>query len=292
MENWMIDNGSIKVLATTPIVADLVRSVGGEYVNVISLIGDDLDPHSYEMVKGDSEKFERAQVIFANGLSLEHSASIRYQLEQHPNVVFLGDSIKKQYPARIIYVDGEPDPHIWMDLRLWSHGVDFIVEKFSQIDPAHAADYATKGLLVKEALSAKDQDVRNLLQQIPDNKRYLVTAHDAFNYFGKRYLATKAEQDANTWWPRVVAIQGIAPDEQISSVAIARVVDHVIQYNIQVVFPEKNLSPDPLNKVVEACLKKGKHVKLSDEQLYGDTLGGRSYIGVIDHNATTIRNNL
>lgn len=291
-DEWMKNNGKIKVLATTPIVASLLKEVGGEHIDITSLIGEDLDPHSYEIVKGDSERINRADVVFASGLSLEHSASIRYQLEKHRNVLYIGDEVKKLYPEEVIYVDKQPDPHFWLDVYMWSHAVAPVVDRLSQVDPEHKAEYTTRGVLVQNSLLAKDKTMRELLLQIPVEKRYLVTVHDAFNYFVKRYFATEEERKSDTWWLRAASVQGIAPDEQISSVAIAKVVNHVLEYNIPVLFPEKNLSKDSLNKVIEACRKQGKQVRLADDALYSDTMGGLTYLEMMNYNTTVVKDNL
>jgi len=291
-ENWMKDNGKVKVLATTPIIADLVKRLGGHLVDVISLIGENLDPHSYQIVKGDGEKICRADLIVANGLSLEHSASMKYQLKNHKNVLFLGNEILKGHRGEIIFVNGQMDPHIWMDVRLWSYCVDPIVERLLILNEANEEHYLIRREAVKEDLKHQDSKIREIVSSIPLKKRYLVTLHDAFRYFARRYLATEEEVASNTWDSRVIAIQGIAPDEQISPLEISRVVSCVIENNILVIFSEKNLSQDSLRKVVDACEKRKERIKLCEEALYSDTMGEGDYFKMIEHNAKTLKKNL
>ena len=292
LEKWMQDDGRLRVLATTAIVEDLVEQIGKDCVKVIAVIKGDLDPHSYEIVKGDGEKFSYADIVFANGLSLEHSASMQYQLAHHKAVVSLGDEVQKKCPDDIIYVDGQVDPHIWMDLSLWSHCVDPIQQKLSQYDPIHKDLYEKRAQEVKKQLKKMDEQIQKKLSQIPLKNRYLVTSHDAFNYHVRRYLATKEEISSNTWTIRMKALQGLAPDEQISLLQINDIVDHVCKYDIQFIFPENNLSQDSLEKVREACQSRGKTIQLAKETLYGDTLGGKSYLKMLEYNTEVLEKHL
>lgn len=286
LEKWMQSSEKIKVLATTPIIEDLVRQIGGAHIEAISLMEGDIDPHSYEIVKGDSEKISQAGIIFANGLSLEHSASINHKLKTHPNVVFLGDEIAKKCKGELIYVDGQVDPHVWMDLMLWKVCIDPIVEKLQKLDPDHAEDFAEGGKMTKDAFDQKHQMILDTIAKVPEERRYLVTSHDAFNYFVRRYFAQEG------WKTRVMAIQGLAPDEQISPLEISSVVNFVIEHNVPAIFPERNLSRDSLAKVVDACQRKGVKVILSDDVLFGDTMGGNPYLEMLAHNALIIFQNL
>ncbi len=289
---WVQDDGKVRVLATTAFVADLVRRVGGDRVKVISMVGENQDPHSYEVVKGDGEKFNYADVVFANGLFLEHSGSMQYQLKHHKNVVFLGDELLKKYPDRIIYVDGQLDPHIWMNISLWSECIDFVLKKLIEIDPENSKIYKERGDLTKAEFISEDAQISKRMQSIPAEKRYLVTSHDAFNYFVKRYFATSTEIEDDSWRVRVNALQGLAPDEQISVMQIKEIVDHVCKYHIQVIFPENNLSSDSLEKVKEACAHRGVEIHLAKSTLYGDTLGGKGYLEMLEYNAGVLESNL
>jgi manganese/zinc/iron transport system substrate-binding protein len=280
------------VLATTAFVADLVKRVCGEHVKVISMVGENQDPHAYEVVKGDGEKFNYADVIFANGLFLEHSGSMQYQLKHHKNVVFLGDALLEKYPERIIYVNGQIDPHIWMNVSLWSECIQFVLSKVCEIDPAHAVEYKERAEITKEEFIKEDEQIKEKMLSIPEEKRYLVTSHDAFNYFVKRYFATAKEEEDNSWRVRMQALQGLAPDEQISVMQIKEIVEHVCKYHIEVIFPESNLSSDSLEKVKEACAHRGVKIRLAKNTLYGDTLGGKGYLEMLEHNADVLESNL
>ncbi len=290
--SWMKTDDKIRVLATTAIVQDLVEKVGGEEVKVLAMIGANQDPHSYEIVKGDGEKFTYADLVFANGLMLEHSGSMQYQLKQHKNVCFLGDELFKRVPEEIITVNGQLDPHIWMDLSLWSKCIDVVLGKLIEKDPDHKEVYEKNAKEAKEKYALVDSEIKEKMNKIPLDKRYLVTSHDAFNYFVRRYFATKEELENNSWRVRMQALQGLAPDEQISVLQVKEIVDHVCKYNIEVIFPESNLSKDSLEKVKEACERRGRKIRLAKSTLYGDTLGGKSYLEMMAYDAKVLEDNL
>lgn len=280
--DWMETKKSLKILSTTAMIEDVVKEVGGELISSICLIVGDLDPHSYELVKGDDEKFQAADLVFYNGVGLEHGASVRYHLENDDNAVVLGDQVLKKYPDRAIAIDGEIDPHIWMDMDLFSEIVDPIIEALSRKDPIHASEYAIRGKLVKEKLKQKDGQLREMMQTIPEEKRFLVTSHDAFHYLAKRYLALGKEEN---WKGRVQAPQGLAPDGQMGVFDIQKVTEFLIKNHVHVVFPETNISFDPLRKVIDVCSRKGFAVAVAKAPLYGDTMGdASSYTEMMEHN--------
>lgn len=289
MDDFIASNGKIKVLSTTSIIDDLVSHIGGEYIDHISLVVGELDPHSYELVKGDDEKLHLAQIVFYNGLGLEHGASLHYRLQQHPNAISLGGKIADLHPERLIRVDGVIDPHLWMDLSLWIYAVDSIVETLSNLDPNHTAIFQQNGEMVREKMGQLDFKIEALLQQIPSEKRYLVTSHDAFNYFTKRYLV---DSDGN-WLERFAAPEGLSPESQLSTRHISQIVDYLALYQVKVLFPESNVSRDSLKKILFACREKGMEVTLSSEVLYGDAMGGKgsgaeNYLEMMEHNAEVL----
>ena len=280
------DNGKIKVLSTTAMIDDLVKEIGGEYVDHLALIVGDVDPHSYELVKGDDEKIGYAQIVFGNGLNLEHGASLNYQLAQHRNAILIGNEIRKRVPDRIITTDGQLDPHVWMDISLWAEGIDSIVIALSKQDPEHAVQYERNGVKLRLEMLKAHYSIREELGEIPSERRYLVTSHDAFNYFTCAYLAEEAE-----WEDRCVAPEGLAPEGQLSSLDIQRVIDHLCSHRIAVVFPESNVSRDALKKIISSC---AHHVYICKEPLYGDAMGmpgsdADTYLGMIQHNANILK---
>lgn len=292
-ESWMANNGKIKVLSTTGMIDDLVGKIGGDRVDHLPLIIGEIDPHSYELVKGDDEKLSSAQIIFSNGLGLEHGASLRYRLEHHPNSIALGNEIRKLYPDSIIKVGRDIDPHIWMDISLWALAIDPIVSTLSQIDPLHAELYKKNGEALRVVMREADREIYKGLQEIPSNKRFLVTSHDAFNYFTRHYLADDEERANGSWKKRFDAPEGLAPEGQLSSKDIQHIIDYLCLYQIRVLFPESNVSRDSLRKIASACLEKGIEIRISREVLYGDAMGSPgsdadTYLKMIAHNAAVL----
>jgi len=269
VRGWMENDGKVKVLSTTAFIDDLVGRVGQDRIRHLALIQGDLDPHSYELVKGDDEKFIRSHVVFSNGLGLEHGASLRYQIQRHPDHVSLGDLIYKKKPEAIILRQGQFDPHIWMDVSLWADAVDPIVETLSRLDPSNAAFFAENGAALKEEMARTHADLKRSLSQIPNEKRFLVTSHDAFNYFARGYLSEGENDPA----PRFKAPEGLAPDGQLSSQDIQMIIGHLCRYRVGVVFPESNVSKDSLKKIASACKEKGLDVKIASSSLHADALG-------------------
>lgn len=279
----------LRVISTTAMINDLVQSIGGEHIAPYTLIEGSLDPHSYQLVKGDDEKLGRADLIFYNGLGLEHGASLHYYLENSPKAVSLGASIYQTHPEKILHVATQFDPHIWMDASLFAEGIPAIVEALSKADPEHAQEYAEAGRKKQEAIHQLHERVKGILHGIPQEKRYLVTSHDAFNYFAKAYLA-EPEEPESVWTERFQAPEGLAPDSQISSADIQFILTHIKRYHIPVLFPESNVSQDSIKKIVDAASEQGFHVTIPKERLYGDAMGkpgtdGETYEGMLLFNA-------
>lgn len=289
LQEWMRPNGKCKVLSTTAMVGDVVARVGGDAIDHISLIMGEIDPHSYELVKGDDEKLSLADLLFYNGLGLEHGASLRYRIEKHPHAVALGDSIKDLHPEKILYREGRVDPHIWMDMELWSVAIDAIVQALARAVPGEEEAFRGRGELLKEEILSTHREIQEKMRSIPAAKRFLVTSHDAFHYFTRAYLADKEELEKEEWKERCHAPEGLAPDGQISPADIQSIVHHLLSYRIESVFAESNVSPDTLRKIIEACGKKSLHVRMAKEPLYGDAMGSSSsYRAMMTKNAEVL----
>lgn len=294
---WMQPNPKVKVLSTTAMVGDLVENVGGDKVDNLVLIQGELDPHSYQLVKGDDEKFAYANLIFYSGLGLEHGPSLQRHLLENPKAIGLGDKLEDRYPQLILKFRGQTDPHIWMDLSLWAKVVPFIVDSLSNKDPANAELYRANGEKLIQRMNDANAKVRALLQQIPDDTRYLVTSHDAFNYFTRAYLAADNEKSQSDWQKRFAAPEGLAPESQLSTTDIQNIINHLKTYNIHHLFPESNVSKDSIRKIIIAGKENGLELAISPDYLYGDAMGakgsdGDSHIKMIEHNAKIIANTL
>jgi manganese/zinc/iron transport system substrate-binding protein len=286
-----------KVLCTTQLIADSVKKIAGNEVVVEVLIQGEIDPHSYQLVKGDLEKIQEANILFANGLNLEHGSSLKAAIDEHPNAVKIGDYIYKKFPELILKVDGELDPHIWMDVSIWILSIDPIVDALKDAYPAKANLFEQNGSKLKSDWIVLDQTVLKKLQMIPEEKRYLVTSHDAFNYFSRRYLSTSQERENHSWMKRFKAPEGLSPDGQIGPYDIKKILDHLKEHHIAVVFPESNVSLDSLKKIRSVAQSQGVKIVFADDPLFGDSMSGDklsvdSYEEMMQHNSDVIANYL
>lgn len=284
LDEWIAPNHRIKVLSTTSMIDDIVSQVGREKIDHLALIEGAMDPHSYEIVKGDAEKLSYAQIIFYNGLGLEHGASLRHQIQQHPKAVALGDWIREKNPDAILVEQGQVDPHIWLDISLWAEIIDPIVQALSEIDPQNSNYYQANGQQVRESLLTLDASLFQKIQMISPEKRYLVTSHDAFNYFTRRYLI-----EGTDWKDRFCAPEGLAPDGQLSCQDIQKVINYLTQHRVHVIFTESNVSKDSLKKILSVCKEKGIQVHIAKEAVDSDTLGtSGTYQSMMEHNINVL----
>lgn len=289
LSKWMQDNGKIKVLSTIAQIGDLVASVGGERVDGWVLVPADLDPHSYELVKGDGEKISRADLIFYNGLGLEHGAGLSSLLHANHKAAALGEAIRDRSPERILKKDGIVDPHIWMDISLWKKGVGKIAERLSELDPEGAAYYRARAEMLEQKMEQVHAYMIDRLHKVPSEKRFLATSHDAFRYFSRAYLADPGESD---WIDRFIAPEGLAPDGQLNPVDIRRTIEFLKAHHISVIFPESNISRDAVAKIAAASRELGLDVRLCSQPLYGDSTSGLSYFEMMKSNADVLAEQL
>ncbi|MBS0628108.1 MAG: zinc ABC transporter substrate-binding protein [Verrucomicrobia bacterium] len=279
----------LRVLSTTAMIEDIVRQIGGERISSAVLIQGAIDPHSYELVKGDDEKIDFATIVFFNGLHLEHGASLQSKLSKHPYAISVGDYILSKYSDCVLFEEGQLDPHIWMDISLWAKIVEPIVESFCIKDPEGKEYYEARGRLVQEKMNQFHLTLKEKLHQVPENRRYLVTSHDAFGYFTRSYLASEEDLKSDTWRKRFAAPEGLAPDGQLGVMDLQKIINYLAEYQVDVVFPESNVSRDSLKKIVFACKEKNIPIRFSHNALYGDCMGeSNSYLEMIEHNGSVL----
>lgn len=283
---WIHSSGKVKALCTTVFVGSLVRDVGGEYVDVLNLIQSESDPHMYKLVKGDSEKFERADVCFHSGLGLELSFSLNRQLKKHGSFA-VADEIAKGYGC--ILLGKTPEPHMWMDISLWAKGLEKIAEKLSEIDGKHAKQFMENAKKTEKKLLAVHRKIFEKMQKIPQENRFLVTTHDAFHYYSRAYLAEEDEQKNGEWMKRILAPEGLAPESEISIQNIREVVSYIKKNHVKSVFVEYAINTDSVAKIVQACNEAGIAVRLIREPLYTDSISSSmTYEEAMEHNSEII----
>jgi len=290
VSSWMQKNGKIKVLATTGMIADIAQKIGGHEVDVLTLIPAALDPHSYELVKGDDEKFAQAELILCNGLGLEHGMSLRRNLQNHDKVLCVTSALQEKKPESILRVDGVYDPHVWMDISLWMETVDPILQRLCALCPQKASIFENNAQQVKKEMEQADAMAYERLQSVASSDRYLVTSHDAFHYFTRRYLRDPEE---STWQIRCRAPEGLAPDAELSVSDLRRVLKYIVLYKTHVLFTESNVNKQSILKLIDAARKKGHLVRLAQKELYADSMGEAcSYIEMVLHNVDVIAEEL
>jgi manganese/zinc/iron transport system substrate-binding protein len=293
-KDWYSKNGKLKVLTTTAMITDVVKQIGGDQIDVITLIQGELDPHSYQLVKGDDEKLKAADLIIYNGLNLEHGPSLKAYLDKSDKAIGLGNSILKDNPSIILHFNGQLDPHIWMDISLWAKTIPYITESLSANDPAHADLYRERADKLQKEMLDIHVKIRQDLMSIPESRRYLVTSHDAFNYFTRAYFAEDNEDTQEKWQKRFAAPEGLAPESQLSTTDIQEIIDHLRKYHIHILFPESNVSQDSIRKILNAGKEHGLELEIAMPFLYGDAMGapgstGDTYLKMIQHNAKMIK---
>lgn len=271
--------GPIEVVCTTGMVAEVVERVGGDRVSVSSLMGAGVDPHLYKPSPGDITALSGADAIFYSGLHLEGKmGDVLERLGRSKPAVAVAEGIE---PDRLIdLVGGQVDPHVWFDVALWSEGIDVVQDALTVFDPASGADYAANAEAYRAELAGLDAEVRSRVAEIPEGRRLLVTAHDAFGYFGRAYGV------------EVRGIQGISTESEAGVREINDLVDLLVERQIPAVFVESSVSDRNVRALVEGCEARGHRVRIGG-QLYSDAMGEAgtlegTYPGMVRHNVDTI----
>ena len=249
-----------RVVATTTVVADLVRQVAGDRVTVDCLMAAGIDPHSYRPTPRDADRLAAADLVVASGLNLEGKlAAILAGLARSRRVVTVGDAL----PADSLLAVGEAgfDPHVWFDARLWARAAPAVAEALGTIDASGADEYRVRAQAYAARLAALDDRLRARVAAVPETRRVLVTAHDAFRYFGRAYGI------------EVVGVQGTSTESEAGLADINRLVDLVVERGIPAVFIETSVSDRSVAALREGARARGHDLRLGGT-LYSDSLGG------------------
>jgi manganese/zinc/iron transport system substrate-binding protein len=271
-----------KAGSTIGMVADIVAQVAGDKAKVTNIIGEGVDPHLYKPTRNDILSLMRSDIIFYCGLMLEGKmadALIKVATRGKP-VFAVTELLDEKFLLEPKEFAGHFDPHVWMDVRGWMKGVDVVAKTLSEWDPKNAAAYKANAASYNAKLKGLDEYVARAISTIPKRSRVLVTAHDAFNYFGRAY-----EID-------VVGIQGISTASQAGLQDLNRIVDLLVKRDIKAVFVESSVSEKNVRALVEGAKSKGHHVFIGGK-LFSDAMGRPgtyegTYFGMLDHNATTV----
>lgn len=277
-----LGQGKINIVTTTGMISDLVANVSKDKAEVSNIIGSGVDPHLYKPTRTDISKLSTAELVFYNGLMLEGKmtdALIRVATsgKKVVPVTELVDNSELLEPSAFA---GLYDPHVWMDPKTWSKTVAVVKTKLSEFDQKNAGYYAANADEYFKKIMALDAYVTKCVQSIPKESRILVTAHDAFNYFGKSYGV------------EVIGIQGLSTESEAGVKDIEKIVQTLIEKKISAVFVESTVSARNVQALIEGAEARGHKVKIGGE-LFSDAMGltgtyEGTYIGMIDHNVTQI----
>lgn len=271
----------LRVVTTTGMITDAVRNIAGDLVHVDGLMGAGVDPHLYKASKGDIDLLEQADLVFYNGLMLEAKmAEVFTRMKRVKTTVAIGDAIPDsllRFPSEF---EGHPDPHIWFDLSLWRMATEQVMLTLVRIDSQHADQYQANGGAYLDSIIALHEWVREQVATIPKEKRVLVTAHDAFGYFGRAYNI------------EVAGLQGISTVSEAGLYDVAHMVDMLVNRNIKAIFVESSVPKKAIESVVEGCRERNKAVTIGGE-LFSDAMGAEgtvegTYFGMVRHNVNTI----
>ncbi len=274
--------GKLKITATTGMITDVVQQVGGEYVEASGLMGAGIDPHLYKASQGDVKKLDDADVIFYNGLHLEGKMAEMFEaLEKRKPTIAVSSYLKEeQLHAAPGQSQGGHDPHIWFNVKLWISAAEVIRDTLAEKDSAHASYYKERAAAYIKELEKLDTYAREQIALIPEASRILVTAHDAFGYFGEAYGLT------------VTGLQGMNTMSEYGSKDVSKLRDYLVENNIKAVFIESSVPKKSIESVIEGARQLGHEVKIGGE-LYSDAMGDAgtvegTYIGMVKHNVDTI----
>lgn len=271
----------LRAVCTTGMVADLVRAVGGDQVNVVQLMGAGVDPHLYQATRDDIQAVQQADAIFCNGLMLEGKlAELFNKMQSRKPVYAVAESIDA---AQLIEPDGSeghPDPHVWMDVSAWSRVLDAVVEALSEQLPEHGDTFQERADRYRDQLAALHAYGKRVTATIPIDRRVLITSHDAFHYFGRAYDI------------EVQGIQGLSTEAEAGLQQINRLVDMLVERKIQAVFVESSVSRKNIQALIEGAASRGHKVAIGGE-LFSDAMGPAgtyegTYVGMLDHNLTMV----
>ncbi|QDV63865.1 metal ABC transporter solute-binding protein, Zn/Mn family [Crateriforma conspicua] len=272
---------TIRVIATTGMVADLVRAVGGERVDVVQVIGAGVDPHLYNPSRDDVALIMSGDVIFYSGLMLEGKlADTLGQVGRSKPVFAVTERIDKEYLLLPDDAAGHADPHVWMDASAWSQCVDVISEALVEFSAKDAETFRQNAAAYQSELEELHQYAKKTLATIPRKSRVMITSHDAFNYFGRAYDL------------EVLGVQGLSTESEAGLQQINELVDLLVQRKVRAVFTESSVSPKNIKALIEGAAAQGFEIKLGGV-LFSDAMGPQgtyegTYVGMLDHNVTTV----
>ena len=277
-------NGKLNIVTTTTMITDLVKNVGGEQINLQGLMGSGVDPHLYKASEGDVTKLSDADIIFYNGLHLEGKLVEVFEKMKNIKTIAVADALDESTLIGSEYFASNYDPHIWFDLDYWKLATQFVVKALSEAIPNQKTIFEANGKTYIEQLNTLQTKLKTTISILPKEQRILVTAHDAFNYFGKAFDF------------EVVGLQGLSTATEAGVQDVQKLAAFIIENNVKSVFVESSV-PKRTIEALQAAVKSKNHDVTIGGTLYSDALGNAdskegTYIGMFEHNVNTIVNAL
>lgn len=278
-------SGPLQIVCTTGMIGDAISRIAGDRAEVVRLMGAGVDPHVYKATQGDLRRLTEADVVFYNGLHLEGKmGEILEKVGRLKPVIALGDSLPPDQLINSTDYPGAYDPHVWFDVSLWHHVVGIAGRTLAQLDTAYAEQYLANTHTFQDTLDQLHTYVREQISQIPAQQRILITAHDAFEYFGRAYDI------------EVRGLQGISTVSEFGLKDISDLVQLITDRNIKAIFVESSVPRKSLEAVVEGCAQRGHDTRIGGT-LYSDAMGeagtpAGTYPGMVRANVRTIVNAL
>ncbi len=278
---FSLASSRLSVVATTGMIADAARQVGGDLVEVKALMGPGVDPHAYRQTRTDLVAATQADLVLWNGLYLEaQMEEFLLKLGKRRNVVAVAEAVPEDLLIAHEDYDGRFDPHVWMVPELWAHVVGAVHDALVGLAPEHKETFRANADTHLAQINRLATYARTSLDTVPEASRVLLSAHDAFGYFGQSYGF------------EVIGIQGISTESEAGLNRISTLADMLVERDIRAVFVESSVSDRNVRALIEGAAAQGHQVKIGGE-LFSDAMGQAntyegSYIGMIDHNVTTI----
>ena len=275
-------NGKLQVVTTTTMITDLVKNIGGDKIEVQGLMGAGVDPHLYKASEGDVSKLFNADVIVYNGLHLEGKLEDVFEKMRHQNkkTIAVSEAVDKVTLIGSEYFASNYDPHIWFDITNWEIITKYVVAQLVTLDAKNAAVYKENGIKYLAELASLKTTITEQIKTLPKGKRILVTAHDAFNYFGKSFDF------------QVVGLQGLSTATEAGVKDVQKMAKFIEANDVKAIFVESSVPKRTVEALQEAVKAKGKQVVIGGT-LFSDALGSAgtiegTYIGMYKHNVKTI----
>lgn len=275
------DSGKVEVVTTTTMLTDMATNIGGNAIRVQGLMGSGVDPHLYKASEGDVSKLTNADVVFYNGLHLEGKlVEVFEKMGASVTTIALADVLDKNGLIGSEYFASSYDPHIWFNIQYFIKMAEYMTSELKKLNPENAAEFEANSTAYIAKLKLLEIEVKAIIETLPKEKRILVTAHDAFNYFGTAYDF------------QVVGLQGLSTATEAGVQDVQNLAKFIIDHKVKAIFVESSVPKRTIEALQQSVKSKGFDVQIGGT-LYSDALGNAgteegTYIGMFKYNVKTI----